>query len=85
MNWLRNIVVLAVVMAGTAALAQSTFDRSTLSIETAQGSHEFDIELALAPDQQAQGLMFRQEMAKDAEEIRLMVEFLSHVERGIIR
>ena len=26
-----------------------------------------------------------QEMAKDAEEIRLMVEFLSHVERGIIR
>ncbi|NNE84910.1 MAG: DUF192 domain-containing protein [Alphaproteobacteria bacterium] len=66
MNWLRNIVVLAVVMAGTAALAQSTFDRSTLSIETAQGSHEFDIELALAPDQQAQGLMFRQEMAKDA-------------------
>jgi uncharacterized membrane protein (UPF0127 family) len=69
MNWLRNIVVLAVVItgvAGTAALAQSTFDRSTLSIETAQGSHEFDIELALAPDQQAQGLMFRQEMAKDA-------------------
>lgn len=66
MNWLRNIVVLAVVMAGTAALAQSTFDRSTLSIETAQGSHEFDIELALAPDQQSQGLMFRQELAKDA-------------------
>jgi UDP-N-acetylglucosamine acyltransferase len=26
-----------------------------------------------------------QEIAKDAEEIRLMVEFLSHVERGIIR
>jgi uncharacterized membrane protein (UPF0127 family) len=68
---LRNTAVLVAVMliAGAAsggAQAQATFDRTTLSIETAKGSHEFDIELALAPDQQSQGLMFRRELAVDA-------------------
>lgn len=69
MNWLRNIAIPAVVvlgMAGIGAQAQAIFERSKLSIETAQGSHEFDIELALAPDQQSQGLMFRRELAADA-------------------
>lgn len=50
------------------ALAQDdvTFDRSTLKIETAEGVHSFDVELAVNDDQRARGLMFRNEMAPDA-------------------
>ncbi len=71
MIWLRNTAILTVltVIAWTAvagAQATATFERTTLSIETAQGSHEFDIELALAPAQQSQGLMFRRQLAADA-------------------
>ncbi|NKB49823.1 MAG: DUF192 domain-containing protein [Alphaproteobacteria bacterium] len=75
MKWMQKIAVLAliVVFAGAVNLgsardanAQATFDRSTLNIETADGRHEFDIELALNQNQQAQGLMFRQELAKNA-------------------
>ncbi|MDA0786881.1 MAG: DUF192 domain-containing protein [Proteobacteria bacterium] len=42
------------------------FDRSTLKIETAEGVHSFDVELAVNDDQRARGLMFRNEMAPDA-------------------
>ena len=71
MIWLRNTAILTVltVIAWTAvagAQATAAFERTTLSIETAQGSHEFDIELALAPAQQSQGLMFRRQLAADA-------------------
>jgi uncharacterized protein len=53
---------------GTAAAqGAASFERSGLIIETAQGQkHRFDIELAVTPAQQAQGLMFRQRMAPDA-------------------
>lgn len=46
--------------------ADARFARSTLTIETASGVHEFRVELALTPSQHAQGLMFRQRMAPDA-------------------
>lgn len=53
-----------------AARAQSslaTFERDHLVIETAEGArHEFRIELALAPEQQAQGLMYRRKLPADA-------------------
>jgi uncharacterized membrane protein (UPF0127 family) len=70
MMQLRNpIILVALVMViwtvGAAVQAQATFDRSTLAIETLGESHEFVIELALTPAQQAQGLMFRREMAPD--------------------
>lgn len=48
-------------------LAQSTFETSTLAVETAGGErHEFNVELALTPDQRARGLMFRETLAPDA-------------------
>lgn len=46
--------------------ADGRFKRSTVSIETASGKHDFRVELALTPRQHAQGLMFRQRMAPDA-------------------
>ena len=52
-------------------LAQSvpggvSFDRGQLDIVSGSGRHHFTIELALTPDQQTQGLMFRRELAPDA-------------------
>lgn len=51
------------------AIAQQgeRFDKSELWIETAPGRRfHFDVELAVTPAQQAQGLMHRQEMPPDA-------------------
>lgn len=45
----------------------ATFTRDSLVLRTADGTErEFDIELALTPQQQAQGLMYRQSLAADA-------------------
>ncbi|MEM7224644.1 MAG: DUF192 domain-containing protein [Pseudomonadota bacterium] len=47
--------------------ALASFERDELVIERADGgSHRFDIELALEPQQQAQGLMYRRKMAPEA-------------------
>jgi len=58
------ILALAVVSGVSAQFA--TFKRSSLTIDTASGAHHFSIELALSPEQQAQGLMFRRSLAADA-------------------
>ncbi len=69
MRRLRRITVLAVgliIVWIVAADAQGAFERSALTIETSEESHTFNIELALTPAQQSQGLMFRRKMAADA-------------------
>lgn len=43
------------------------FDRDQITVETAAGgSHVFDVELAITPEQRSQGLMFRHSMPADA-------------------
>ena len=42
------------------------FRRSSLAIETSDGTHAFDVEVAATDRQRARGLMFRTEMAPDA-------------------
>jgi hypothetical protein len=45
----------------------ATFATASLNIETAAGSeHAFNVEIAETPDQRAQGLMFRRQLAGDA-------------------
>lgn len=45
----------------------ASFDRDSLTLAQADGTERaFDIELALTPRQQAQGLMYRQSLAPDA-------------------
>lgn len=67
----RFLLMLFVLFAGP-ALAQvpappQSFAKDTLSIETADGkTHRFTVELAITPQQQMQGLMFRRQMAADA-------------------
>ena len=66
-------VVLALVLGwlamGSAQAQQSlaTFERDSLVLRMAEGAEQaFDIELAVSPQQQAQGLMFRRSLAADA-------------------
>lgn len=59
-------VGMATVVAGPAE-AMERFATSSLSVETGSGRvYRFTVELALTPQQQAQGLMFRESMAPDA-------------------
>jgi uncharacterized protein len=51
---------------GGRAQELQTFDKSSLTIDTASGPQKFAIELALTPAQQAQGLMYRKKLAPDA-------------------
>ena len=64
------LIVLAVCAPARMALAEGglvSFKQDRLAIETAKGDrHEFDAELAITPQQQQQGLMYRRDMAADA-------------------
>ncbi|WP_282609305.1 DUF192 domain-containing protein [Pelagibius sp. Alg239-R121] len=66
----RLILITIFSFTASAASAQSglaSFERDELTIVTEEGTeHIFDIELAVDPKQQAQGLMFRRQMPADA-------------------
>ncbi|OHV85175.1 DUF192 domain-containing protein [Ensifer sp. LCM 4579] len=48
------------------AAADVSFERGQLKLMTGQGrTHSFTVELAVDPDQRAQGLMYRRQMAPD--------------------
>ena len=62
------VLSIAAVVA-VAAFAQglfAKFDGGNLAIVTDAGRHDFNIELALTPEQRSQGLMYRRELAADA-------------------
>jgi hypothetical protein len=61
--------VLLLIATASLTLAQQprlTFEKSALTIETAGGTHKFDIELAQTSEQMSFGLMFRRQLAPDA-------------------
>ena len=64
------LVVLMAPASARLAMAEgglARFEQDRLAIETAKGGrHDFDVELAITPQQQQQGLMFRRDMAPDA-------------------
>ncbi|MGD1879125.1 MAG: DUF192 domain-containing protein [Kiloniellaceae bacterium] len=70
MKKLLILLFLAVAAWSAPAAAQgglATFGTGTLSIETAAGkTHDFTVEVAETPEQRAQGLMFRRQLAADA-------------------
>jgi len=74
----RAVLVLLAVLAATPAFAQpqsfQTFTSAALSIDTAKGPQHFTVELALTPDQQEQGLMFRPHLAADAGMLFVMAQ-----------
>ena len=64
------LVVLVAPAPARMAMAEgglARFEQDSLAIETAKGGrHDFSVELAITPQQQQQGLMFRRDMAPDA-------------------
>ena len=52
--------------AAAGAQERVEFEQSELVIETTDGDHRFDVELAVSGQQKSRGLMFRREMAADA-------------------
>ena len=58
-------LVLFVAMLGAAA-PLVVFEKSALTIDTEAGPRRFAVELALTPEEQEQGLMYRRELAADA-------------------
>lgn len=64
------LVLGALVLAAAATLARAappavTFEESTLTIDAAHDSFEFQVEMAVTPAQRAQGLMFRESLDED--------------------
>jgi len=66
----RHLLLLTaalLLLSGFPAQAQlATFQKAPLTIVSANGPHQFTVELATTPDQMEQGLMFRQSLAADA-------------------
>lgn len=66
-RFIQIFLLLALLPVSGFAQSGEMFETSRLTVETARGqSFDFDVELALTPGQQAQGLMHREEMAADA-------------------
>jgi len=65
---MRKLILAALFLLAALAPCEALvhFDSSALSIDTASGNRNFKIELALTPEQQQQGLMFRRTLAADA-------------------
>jgi uncharacterized membrane protein (UPF0127 family) len=62
----RAVIVAALIAApAEAAPAAVTFEQSALTIAAADGSFEFQVEVAASPQQRSQGLMFRESLEED--------------------
>lgn len=74
-------LLLCCLVAGAASAQNllASFERGDLAIVTGSGRHEFNVELAVTPDQRSQGLMYRRDMAKDA---GMLFDFGSHYGRA---
>ena len=64
-NLLFVLVLAGFAVAGHAQQLQ-TFEKSSLVIETSAGPRHFDVELALTPAQEEQGLMYREHLDPNA-------------------
>ena len=65
--WLALGLLLVAALPAQAQSRLESFERDRLVIETASGArHSFEVEMALTPGQQAQGLMFRRDLAENA-------------------
>jgi uncharacterized protein len=67
---LRIAVVMLLGLLASAAAVRAdqiaAFDKSTVTIDTIAGPHHFAVELAVTPEQQQLGLMFRASLSPDA-------------------
>ena len=67
MRFAQAVIFALVAFAALAARAElQHYDTSSVVIDTAGGPQRFSVELAITPEQQEQGLMFRRRLAADA-------------------
>jgi hypothetical protein len=68
MSYLRRVVLAGtIVLATFACRAQvASYTESSVIIDTSKGAQRFVVEMALTPEQQEQGLMYRTALAPDA-------------------
>ncbi len=68
MSFLRAclLVLLLACLAMSSRAQLATFDTATVTVDSATGPQRFTVEMALTPQQQEQGLMFRRSLAPDA-------------------
>ena len=63
---LHALVIGALLCAGDAAAPASvSFEESALTVDAADGEFEFQVEMAVSPEQRSQGLMFRESLEED--------------------
>jgi uncharacterized protein len=63
--WLSWLLLGLALMLAWPAGAQTSFERTPLAIESASGTLNFEVELAITPEQRRQGLMFRESLDAD--------------------
>lgn len=63
--WLRGLLLGLLLACPVGAHAQIAFETSPLTIESDKGTLNFDVELAVSPEQRRQGLMFRERLDSD--------------------
>lgn len=63
--WLVSVQIALGCLSAWAAQTRPAFEMSPLVIETDTDRHEFDVELALTPEQRQWGLMFRDQLDDD--------------------
>jgi len=66
LSLLNVAVVFLAVLSGPSLQMSTAFERSTLTIRTESGSHKFDVELAVTPEELSFGLMHRRSLAANA-------------------
>jgi len=73
-NWFRRFVLMTALSVGALSqdfvqaqsIVAGEFSKSSLTIQTAEKTHKFTLEIAKTDRQQRQGLMFRRHLAADA-------------------
>ncbi|HEY8596628.1 MAG TPA: DUF192 domain-containing protein [Devosiaceae bacterium] len=63
---MRAVFLAAIVFVFAQVLSACAMSENTVVLHTAKGDFTFNVELAQTPDERAKGLMYRQELAKDA-------------------
>jgi uncharacterized membrane protein (UPF0127 family) len=63
--WYAMVASALMVALVQAAPASITFEESSLTIDAAHDSFEFEVELAVSPEQRSRGLMFRESLEED--------------------
>jgi uncharacterized membrane protein (UPF0127 family) len=64
-TWCALLAAVLLPASVAAAPAAMTFEESALTIAAAEDSFEFQVELAVSPEQRSRGLMFRESLEED--------------------